>query len=77
MAIFNTVPPLKAGSGIQFDGEVISTGAAPRNWLDNSDFTNLVAQAKIGDKHGNVAYAADRWKLSGPAHWRRDRTRHA
>lgn len=64
MAIFNTVPPLKAGSGIQFDGEVISTGAAPRNWLDNSDFTNLIAQAGIGGKHGNVAYAADRWKLT-------------
>ena len=64
MAIFNTVPPLKAGSGIQFDGERISTAAAPRNWLDNSDFTNLVAQAEIGDKHGSVAYAADRWKLT-------------
>lgn len=64
MAIFNTVPPLKAGSGIQFDGEVISTGAAPKNWLDNSDFTKLVAQAGIGGKHGNVAYAADRWKLT-------------
>lgn len=38
--------------------------AAPRNWLDNSDFTNLVAQAEIGGKHGNVAYAADRWKLT-------------
>lgn len=38
--------------------------AAPRNLLDNSDFTNLVAQAGIGGKHGNVAYAADRWKLT-------------
>lgn len=64
MAIFNTVPPLAAGPGIKFDGERISTAAAPRNWLDNSDFTNLVAQAEIGDKHGSVAYAADRWKLT-------------
>lgn len=64
MAIFNTVPPLAAGPGIKFDGERISTAAAPRNWLDNSDFTNLVAQAGIGGKHGNVAYAADRWKLT-------------
>ena len=64
MAIFNTVPPLKAGPGIKFDGERISTAAAPRNWLDNSDFTNLVAQAGIGGKHGNVAYAADRWILT-------------
>lgn len=63
-AIFNTVPPLAAGAGIKFDGERISTAAAPRNWLDNSDFTNLVAQAGIGGKHGSVAYAADRWKLT-------------
>ena len=37
--------------------------AAPRNLLDNSDFTNLVAQAGIGSNHGTVAYAADRWIL--------------
>lgn len=37
--------------------------AAPRNLLDNSDFTNLVAQAGIGGKHGTVTYAADRWIL--------------
>ena len=37
--------------------------AAPRNILDNSDFTNLVAQAGIGGNHGTVAYAADRWIL--------------
>ena len=35
----------------------------PRNLLDNSDFTNLVAQASIGGNHGTVAYAADRWIL--------------
>ena len=64
MAIFNTVPPLEAGSGIKFDGERISTAAAPWNLLDNSDFTNLVAQAGIGGKHGSVSYAADRWKLT-------------
>ena len=63
MAIFNTVPPLQAGAGIKFDGLTISTAAAPRNLLDNSDFTNLVAQAGIGGKHGTVAYAADRWIL--------------
>ena len=38
--------------------------AAPRNLLDNSDFTNLVAQAGIGGNHGTVAYAADRWILT-------------
>ena len=37
--------------------------AAPRNILDNSDFTNLVAQAGIGGTHGTIAYAADRWIL--------------
>ena len=37
--------------------------AAPRNLLDNSDFTNMVAQAGIGGNHGTVAYAADRWIL--------------
>lgn len=63
MAIFNTVPPLQAGAGIKFDGLTISTAAAPRNLLDNSDFTNLVAQAGIGGNHGTVAYAADRWIL--------------
>ena len=35
----------------------------PRNLLDNSDFTNLVAQAGIGGNHGTVTYAADRWIL--------------
>lgn len=34
--------------------------AAPRNLLDNSDFTNLVAQAGIGGNHGTIQYAADR-----------------
>lgn len=38
--------------------------AAPRNILDNSDFTSLVAQAGISGKHGSVVYAADRWKLT-------------
>lgn len=33
------------------------------NLLDNSDFTNLVAQAGIGGNHGTIAYAADRWIL--------------
>lgn len=37
--------------------------AAHRNLLDNSDFTNLVAQAGIGGNHGTIAYAADRWIL--------------
>ena len=35
----------------------------PRDLLNNSDFTNLVAQAGIGGNHGTVVYAADRWIL--------------
>ena len=37
--------------------------AAPRNLLDNSDFTNLVSQVDIGGNHGSIPYAADRWIL--------------
>lgn len=55
---------ITVGAGMRISGSKISTAAAPRNLLDNSDFTNLVAQAGIGGKHGNVAYAADRWKLT-------------
>lgn len=32
-------------------------------FLDNTDFTNPIAQAGIGGNHGSVAYALDRWKL--------------
>lgn len=64
MAIFNTVPPLKAGSGIQFDGEVISTRAAPRNLLDNSNFLNPVNQRGQSTYTG-IGYTIDRWKLWG------------
>ena len=35
--------------------------AAPRNLLDNSDFTNLVAQAGYMGAHGTSVYLADRW----------------
>ena len=37
--------------------------AAPRNLLDNSDFTSLVFQAGIGGNHGTITYAVDRWIL--------------
>lgn len=33
------------------------------NRIDNSDFLHFVAQAGIGGKHGNRAYAGDRWIL--------------
>lgn len=38
--------------------------AAPRNLLDNSDFSNLVAQAGIMGTHGEASYLADRWMVS-------------
>jgi hypothetical protein len=37
--------------------------AAPYNHADNSDFTQFIAQAGIGGKHGTQAYAGDRWIL--------------
>lgn len=62
MAIFNTVPPLKAGSGIQFDGEVISTRAAPINLLDNSYFPNAINQ-KSASVYTGAVYTIDRWRF--------------
>ena len=44
--------------------QYVDNNSSPYNWLDNSDFTNLVAQAGIGGSHGNQAYAADRWILT-------------
>lgn len=37
--------------------------AAPYNYADNSDFTQFVAQARVGGNHGTQAYAGDRWIL--------------
>lgn len=37
--------------------------AAPYNYAQNSDFTQFVAQAGIGGKHGKQSYAGDRWIL--------------
>ena len=42
----------------------VRAAAPPHNLLDNSDFTNPVAQAGVGGKHGNQAYALDRWILT-------------
>lgn len=37
--------------------------AAPYNYAHNSDFTQFVAQAGVGKKHGKETYAGDRWIL--------------
>ena len=60
-AIFNTVPPLAAGAGIKFDGETISTAAAPRNLLDNSNFLKPVNQ-RGNSKYVGGVYGIDRWR---------------
>lgn len=41
--------------------------AAPVNLLDNSDFTNLIAQAGYMGKHGSTTYLADRWFVTANA----------
>ena len=41
----------------EINGIVTST----RNYLDNSDFSNPVAQAGLNGKHGATSYAIDRW----------------
>lgn len=38
--------------------------AAPVNLLDNSNFTQFVAQAGLGGNHGSTVYAGDRWVLT-------------
>ena len=55
-----TMVPLYGFGGVPYSAV---RKAAPRNMLDNSDFTNLVAQADICGNHGTIAYAADRWIL--------------
>ena len=39
------------------------TEKSVRSILDNSDFTQFIAQAGIGGNHGTKAYAGDRWIL--------------
>ncbi|MDO5544481.1 MAG: hypothetical protein Q4F81_01415 [Eubacteriales bacterium] len=56
-----TMVPLYGFGGVPYSAV---RKAVPPNLLDNSDFTNLVAQAGIGGDHGSVAYAADRWILT-------------
>lgn len=52
---------LIAGSGIAVEGRKISTAAAPRNLLDNSDFRNPVNQRGQGSYSG-ATYTIDRWR---------------
>lgn len=56
-------PDVIASDSSKLGGKAPVYYLQPRNMLDNSDFTNLVAQAGVGGNHGTVAYAADRWIL--------------
>lgn len=54
--------PIIAGAGVRISGTKVSTAAAPRNLLDNSDFRNPVnqrGQTSYTSAHGG--YAIDRW----------------
>lgn len=56
-------PDVVASDSSKLGGKAPEYYLQPSNLLDNSDFTNLVAQAGIGGNHGAVTYAADRWIL--------------
>lgn len=56
--------PITAGAGMQISGSKISTAAAPRNLLDNSNFLNPVNQ-RGKSKYTGVGYTIDRWNLWG------------
>ena len=45
--------------GMHRDGKSLTP--APRNLLDNSDFSNPVAQAGLNGLHGSTKYVYDRW----------------
>ena len=57
--------PITAGAGVRISGSKVSTAAAPRNLLDNSDFRNPVAQAGVYGLHGTKRYVCDRWMSEG------------
>lgn len=44
--------------------QYVDNNSSPTNLLDNSDFTNPLAQVGVGGSHGNQAYALDRWILT-------------
>ena len=59
-----TLTPADVGAAEPEEVQNLFRKASPSNLLDNSDFTNPVAQAGIGGNHGNQAYAIDRWILT-------------
>lgn len=69
----HTGPQIDSGVARALSGGEIDAALESKmetEFLDNTDFTNPVAQAGIGGLHGSVAYAVDRWKLlSGTVSW--------
>ena len=59
-----TLTPADVGAAEPEEVQNLFRKASPSNLLDNSDFTNPVAQAGIGGNHGNQVYAIDRWILT-------------
>lgn len=57
--------PITAGAGIKLTGNKVSTAAAPRNLLDNSDFRNPVNQRGQSNytKGSWGGYTIDRWAV--------------
>nr|DAP92829.1 MAG TPA: tail protein [Caudoviricetes sp.] len=54
--------PITAGAGVRVSGSKVSTAAAPRNLLDNSDFRNPVNQRGSSSYNQN-GYTIDRWAI--------------
>ena len=59
-----TLTPADVGAAEPEEVQNLFRKASPSNLLDNSNFTNPVAQAGIGGNHGNQVYAIDRWILT-------------
>ena len=60
---YSTELPASGVEGQLYFLEDNSAKANARNLLDNSDFTNFIAQAGVRGHHGTQIYAGDRWIL--------------
>lgn len=52
---------ITAQNALKLGGKAPEYYLSPRNLLDNSDFSNPVAQAGLNGMHGNTNYICDRW----------------
>lgn len=58
-----SVPNGTAPNAAMLGGKTPEKYMNPKNLAHNSDFTQFVAQAGVGGKHGKQSYAGDRWAL--------------